>query len=395
MSSVTVASRRLVAASVPNLCSEMTTTTITTITTPYKNDASKILPIRVDCSSKEQLDQQITRVVQELCPTLFQDTDSNHLCITKLSGGLSNALFAVKSHDSHEVLVRIQPNDGLVNLEQENGISAWLSSLNKAPLYYGRFENGRVEEFYSGYTPLDCRDMQRHQAQIASLLASLHASTPPVRVLPKPTNHMGYCWTGMQSWLNIARAQHQSLDIPCLNLDYLQQELGWLKRQLATTSSTHSQAVRYCRQVVFTHMDAQSLNLLKNGNEIKLIDYEYAAWNPRAADIANTFCEYCDMNRLKANYQTQYPSPQQQDEFIHAYLTAMQDTDLIPTRDYAVVRREIGKHSLISHLMWTVWSIVQHQSSEIEFDYLEYAQQRMRGYDYFKQHYYTVEEINS
>ena len=90
-------------------------------------------------------------------------------------------------------------------------------------------------------------------------------------------------------------------------------------------------------QVVLTHMDAQSLNLLvqmeshvsgthehnaASVSEIpmKLIDYEYAGFNPRVADLANTFCEHCDMNNICAKYDAEYPTLEQQGYFLRAYV---------------------------------------------------------------------------
>ena len=375
----------------------MATSTTHVHTTPYLNDASKVLPIRVDCSSPEDhsCKEQITGVVTALCP-FFMKKDFQ---ISKLTGGLSNFMFVVKNGDKHEVLVRIQSSseDSLVDVEEENRICAWLSSQDKAPLFYGRFANGRVEEFYSGYAPLKSSDMPNYASQIATLMASLHSSAPPTNVVPRCTtstsNNKGQYWTTIQSWLNLAKSQ-QSQSKHAFNLEYLQHQFDWLQRQLTTQEC--NKVTRYCRQVVFCHMDAQSLNLLKSPatNELKLIDYEYAGWNARAADIANTFCEHCDMNNLRANYTTQYPSPSQQDTFLQAYWSAMGDEELFEQDDYHKFHVEIGKHTLISHLGWVVWSIVQSELSDIEFDYLAYARQRMEGYEYFKTKYYTQDEIN-
>jgi len=44
------------------------------------------------------------------------------------------------------------------------------------------------------------------------------------------------------------------------------------------------------------------------------------------------------------------------------------------------LRRECLKFTLLSHLNWALWSIIQHDNSEIKFDFLEYAAIRMQGY---------------
>ena len=45
---------------------------------------------------------------------------------------------------------------------------------------------------------------------------------------------------------------------------------------------------------------------------------------------------------------------------------------------------EVYRHALVSHVMWALWSVVQEHVSDIEFDFLEYAGVRMRGYKAFK-----------
>lgn len=397
-----------------NTITTMSTTTTSTVETPYLNNASEILPLSVDSSSAspQQKKRQLLQVVSQLCPFMTNHNGSTtkkntELNVTQLSGGLSNTLFAVKSpYTSKEVLIRLQSpsEDTLVDIQQENTISAWLSRQGKAPIYYGRFQNGRVEEFYSGYTPLKWSDMHLHSKQIAPLLASLHKRVPPSNVLPR--SHTGQCWNIIQQWIHLARTQQQQESksacdgSDAIDLDYLQQELTWLQGQLTCSTennnnNNHNVVVEYCRQVVFCHMDAQSLNLLKNENNLKLIDYEYACWNPRAADIANTWLEYCDMNNLKADYQSQYPTLQQQEEFLKAYLQAMGDDESTFTKDdYPLLRNEVNRHALISHLQWTAWSLVQSHVSDIEFDYLAYAKQRMQGYELFKKLYFTGNEMN-
>ena len=54
----------------------------------------------------------------------------------------------------------------------------------------------------------------------------------------------------------------------------------------------------------------------------RLIDFEYAGFNPRALDIANTWLEHCDMNNLKPNYEKEFPSLEQQRFYLTRYCKA-------------------------------------------------------------------------
>ena len=41
---------------------------------------------------------------------------------------------------------------------------------------------------------------------------------------------------------------------------------------------------------------------------------------------------------------------------------------------------EISKFTLASHLMWGIWSLVQAQSSQLDFNFVKYAQERFNQY---------------
>jgi len=136
---------------------------------------------------------------------------------------------------------------------------------------------------------------------------------------------------------------------------------------------------------------------------VRLIDFEYAGLNSRAADLANTFCEHCDMNNLKPDYEVQYPTVQEQDAFLIAYLWEIQpDLALFLGSSSSesssrwkefldAMRSEIGKYTLLSHLGWAIWAIAQHYVSTIEYDYVAYAKVRIDGYELFKKKYWSLD----
>lgn len=55
--------------------------------------------------------------------------------------------------------------------------------------------------------------------------------------------------------------------------------------------------------------------------DVQFIDYEYTAYNPRAYDIANHFCEYAGPECNYANY----PTLQEASHFVRQYLLAGSD----------------------------------------------------------------------
>jgi len=419
------------------------------------------------------------------------DDDDNRFEINPLTGGLSNLLFLVSNSNfstdtariTGTVLVRIHPdnngnndtdtnnnnkeskeidNFSIVDREQETRFASWLakqqqqlphvqdehknktkticSSNTMAPTVYGRFENGRVEEFYENVSPLSCSQMKVYAPWVAQSLASFHQlDAPPIDALPRPsTNFDATLYETIHDWLKKANELNIVDDDKDL-LKELCEEWIWLEKELGTSYPTQQpskstnddnpivvEALGLVRRVVVTHMDCQPLNILIDNNNIennndknifssinlKLIDFEYSGWNPIAADIANTFCEYCEMSNLCADYEREYPTLAQQDVFFWNYLLQYdpirvkqfssyprrikQSLDYVIVDDYddewklflTTCSNEVGRFSLLSHLGWAIWSIVKAQEEDgVDFDYMVYARHRMDGYTWAKNNF--------
>lgn len=425
-------------------------------TTKYRDNADLVLAKTLDVHvSEENLYEQIWSIVNTLCPFLdendsISDNDdptmpvstshkvamminTSALTIKPLTGGLSNELFIVRTSHPQGVLVRIHPSIGgdlLIDREKENKLVAWLSSQGIGPTYYGRFTNGRVEEFYPNVTPLSCHEMAQFAPQIASHMADFHNLRAPNNILPKPnclekSSHFVAIDAWFAAVFNRLGQSTEGVNGEEKDEIKLSQEMHkewmWVKDCLGENGSKEvindrspvkCKALKFIREMVLTHQDCQSLNILKDTSvpssesikhDIKLIDFEYSGWNPRAADIANTFCEHCDMNNLCARYENEYPSEHDQNVFLKAYV-ARADPILaaghVNTGDHSNVdpkteeeflstlRHEIARFTLLSHVGWAVWAVLKNlEDSGIDFDYLEYARHRMDGYKLFKSLY--------
>jgi thiamine kinase-like enzyme len=383
--------------------------------TRYFGNSNLALDGFVQVLSSER-DEQILRIASELCPHLFSQSGEDEekkevnptFEVKPLTGGLSNELFIVTRKDASapSVLVRIHPDegdeDGVVNRDVENHLAAWLSEQGIAPAYYGRFNNGRIEEFYENTTTLSSSTMAKYAPKIAVIMAKFHSLNAPTEVLPKPSTHPATFYGTMDDWLRKAFVLEKK--IPNDNMELLtllENEWKWLYSELQTTTvkdPVQTQALEFIRQTVVTHMDGQSLNFLKDEkDDIRVIDFEYAAWNPRAVDIANTFCEYCDMNNICADFEKEYPSDAQQNAFLIPYIRQAQpslaeqiDKDEIWGAAFlATIRQEIGRFSLVSHLGWAIWSVIKSkEDSGINFDYIKYAHHRIDGYQFAKEKFF-------
>lgn len=125
---------------------------------------------------------------------------------------------------------------------------------------------------------------------------------------------------------------------------------------------------------------------------LMIIDFEYCAYNYRGFDLANHFLEWTfDYTNPEFpnyyHYKEKYPSEHQRRLFITAYLRKLNCLPMDfepPAEEIAALEYEIRVFSMLSHLFWSLWSIVN-VNSNIEFGYWEYAVTRIQEYKELKQ----------
>lgn len=162
-----------------------------------------------------------------------------------------------------------------------------------------------------------------------------------------------------------------------LNLPQLKQEINHLRQHLAAN---------FPSPIVFSHNDTQYGNLLfTDDNRLIIVDYEYASLNYRGFDIGDHWMEWCadyhgphpeDMDWSK------YPDLSARTSWATSYLAASKN---IPPSavDIASVKalvNEADAYAVVTHIFWGLWGIIQATGSQIEFDYLRYARNRIDEY---------------
>ena len=310
--------------------------------TDYRNNAEKVLKLRIDMGvSTEDMHNQIQKIVGILCPFLLRDGKDCPIRIKPLTGGLSNHLFLVSisnlssddvgdTTQTNTVLVRIHPDGedqsydnedeedfSIVDRDFETKFAAWLASQHEdlphnrgsmAPTMYGRFENGRVEEFYPNIRPLAWAEMKTYARCIAQSMASFHTlGPPPEEILRRPPTvddtSSATIYQTIRAWLK--QAYSAQLDETTREfLNELSREWDWLSAILAKPPQQQllkggdnpvvTKALEFIRRMTITHMDCQPLNILVDNedssenkddsvpapNSLRLIDFEYCGWNP-------------------------------------------------------------------------------------------------------------------
>ncbi|KAJ3336522.1 hypothetical protein HDU93_002661 [Gonapodya sp. JEL0774] len=171
--------------------------------------------------------------------------------------------------------------------------------------------------------------------------------------------------------------------VESIGLDKYGEELEKLKERLEKVESP----------VVFGHNDLQYGNILRRGDgSLLFVDYEYAGYTFRGADIANHFCDHSDVPHF-LDYLNKYPTLSERRRFVEAYIDAQADLDKSPRLDGERRRmevdnvvREAEEYAQLAHLHWGFWGILQaidnpYSGAPGEFDNLEYGIQRFKEYE--------------
>lgn len=328
--------------------------------------------------------------VKKAVAEIFVLSSFEHFQIQPVSGGITNTLFkmsglkenATEPEIPDVVLVRIFGGEGMIDRDVETSTYAALAEQRIALGYYGRFENGRLEEWCDHMSSLAVDEMGVSDISkgIAKSLAIMHAKF----VVPSGlTDHHDpskppTLWTQLTSWLGQAlRSQfqndHDTKRAQDLKLSQLNEEIEWLKTKVVSPD---------CK-VGFCHNDLLAANIMwdKITKQIQLIDFEYGGINFLSYDIANHFNEFAGGTDGDATPDYgKFPLPEIQRDFVTAYLTATNGTE--PSNDQIdVLLKEIKGFVLANHLVWGLWGVNQAATEGCEeFDYLKYGGYRIQQY---------------
>ncbi|CAI9116466.1 OLC1v1017617C5 [Oldenlandia corymbosa var. corymbosa] len=318
--------------------------------------------------------EELLELLLTLASSWEDVTDVNTFKVIPLKGAMTNEVFRIiwptKGKDNlRTVLVRVYGEgvDMFFNRDEEIRTFECMSEHGYGPRLLGHFPDGRIEEFIHAKTlsAADLRDPET-SALIAGKLREFHE-------LDMPGSKNVALWDRLRNWLSKAKSLCTTEHVKEFWLDKLENEIDMLEKEC----SQDEQEIGFC------HNDLQYGNIMidESTRSITLIDYEYASYNPIAYDIANHFCE------MAANYHTDtphildynvYPDVEERQRFIRAYLSsAGQEPSDAEVQQLA---EDIEKYTLANHLFWGLWGIISAYVNSIDFDYIDYARQRLEQY---------------
>ncbi|KAF3791861.1 putative choline kinase 2 [Nymphaea thermarum] len=323
--------------------------------------------------------------------------DQKELRIVRLKGAMTNEVYKCrwqteKEAPTRKVLVRIYGEGVDVFFDRRDEIRTFecMSKHGQGPRLLGRFPEGRVEEFIHART-LSASDLRDPEisALVAAKLREFHDLE-----MPGPRNvllwdRLRYMISSVQSLTEsskyiLNKSSHRNwlkaATKVCSEAEAVEFELGKIEMEISTLEK---ELFRDNDNIGFCHNDLQYGNIMmdEETKTVTIIDYEYAAFNPVAYDIANHFCE------MAADYHTEtphildfekYPGHEERKRFVHVYLSSSGGE----TSEFVVEQllNDVEKYTLASHLTWGLWGIISEHVNEIDFDYMEYARQRLKQY---------------
>jgi len=187
--------------------------------------------------------------------------------------------------------------------------------------------------------------------------------------------------------------------------DELEKEVSFLEKLLSSLGSP----------VVFCHNDLLLKNIIHHQTPeigVTFIDFEYADFNFQAFDIANHFCEFAGVDEYIPSL---FPDEEFQREWLKGYLSSWkthnpsspcddavltisttnghnkadeQDKIVVSCSELVDVTEEevddllsqVKRFTLAAHLLWGIWALIQSRHSKIEFDFRQYALDRLDQY---------------
>eukprot|EP01071_Lankesteria_metandrocarpae_P008153 Lankesteria_metandrocarpae@DN4886_c0_g1_i1.p2 len=341
--------------------------------------------------------------------------NESELSVWKILIGLTNQLFCVELVSSsspvsstagassvptapeniRKVLFRIYGKDVSELYEPTIEVETFLLLGKKgiAPNAYGCFNGGRIEEWIQGVPlPVDEARELRYTVSVMKILGQFHKINTDD--FPKALDKTPFCVRAARGWYDkascvITRSKMKNSEMnhhfKRFDMEWAAAEVALLGDRICPPNVPENAATR----IVFCHNDPQENNIMINRDVLRLIDFEYSAYNYAGFDIASFLLENTiDYGHTEFPFylidQSMYPPEESRRIAIAAYLSVVLSTTVTvaDTQLLDPILDAVERFTLASHLMWSLWSIIRAPQSPTfeEFDYLHYANARFNAY---------------
>ena len=345
--------------------------------------------------------------------------------------GISNMTYRVKclAQGDHPTILAKRFGEGvlkkLIDRKVDNKVSTSFGDLGIGPKVLWCDDEQRIEEFIQAETfTLEDMNDQTKRRRLAYYVQKMH------RVAPEGLNTDPMFTRCLDDTFPLIKLFHESFDQKkeqglfseeeIKKIEYIKKlvsdsELEWIKENHPNSKN------------VLSHNDFLNGNILKlDGNKIKLIDFEYATYNPRALDLANflteTLFDY-DVKEhpfFKYNWDQREEPEQFKDIVIYYLLFSSFEEDCGVDRAYELVgdleaaqqqllenfggdqakvdaeldllMGEMWICTLLSQFLWALWGVIMCKDPNIDFYYIDFGYVRAIDYYRIKEKYFTNDQ---
>lgn len=282
---------------------------------------------------------------------------------------------------SDGILVRIyRPgSERIVSRDEEYKAIGLMSQQGLGPSPLLQFKNGICCQ----YLPGNCVSLltlykEEVWHKIAEAMAKMHLIQLDNQIHPEP-----FVFRKLRDMMNLLNRDYKS-SIPSMTEQYLSKIPSWeaIDQEIIEMRDLVSNSIK--SKLVYCHNDLNSGNIIydASSDQIKFIDFEYVGANYQAYEIANYFNEFIGIYDASPLF---YPSRQYQVNFVRVYLRKFGSSSSNLDERVEQMLNDVRVLTPVSHLMWAVWSLVEAQDSNVEFDLVNYAQLKFDQYFRTKQ----------
>ena len=291
--------------------------------------------------------------------------DRGTLKIDKLTGGTSNEIFRVETFTNVKILFRIYGtgSEQFIDRKQELENMKLLSEFGLGATVVTEFENGIAYHYING------RSINNSDATSGDIYPLIAGKLAKFHQIPVQ-NKQNVLWSRMENFIGL---------VPEFNEDIVGNGMFTCKQDLVKEFTFLKTMLKHCDSpLVFCHLDLNLPNILYDGTDVHFIDVEYSGCSHPAFDIANHFVEFVGFEEKQLDYIKWFPTREFQLAWLRSYFDAK--TATYTEADVEALFELVQKFVLCSHLMWGAWSLVQASVSKIDFDFKDFAQQRLCEY---------------
>jgi len=245
---------------------------------------------------------------------------------------------------------------------------------------YAAFNNGICYQFLAGEVLSQSRLWEVEIWKgVAKAMATMHSVS-----LQPPEETMPCLWTRLKHFINCCNPTCK----PVLAARFPnKQELSAIAKNLEENLMKRTEN----DDVVFCHNDALLANVvIQEENVINFIDLEYGAPNFAAFDIANHFVEFVGCDGV-LDYEKWLPGKSWRLDWVREYLIERSRKgndagcgNVVEEEKVESLQARVELFMLPAHLLWAVWAVIQAENSTIDFDFADYALQRLAEFRRWK-----------